>query len=75
MDKQNETLRILLIEDDIGDRLAFQRQVAKQSLNYKISEASNWQEALTILQTEQTDMILLDLNLGDFDGAQSTPED
>ncbi|MCA9426942.1 MAG: PAS domain S-box protein, partial [Candidatus Omnitrophica bacterium] len=29
---------------------------------------SNWQDALTILQTEKTDMVLLDLNLGDIDG-------
>ena len=70
-------LKILLVEDDEVDRMAFERSVRKQSLSYEVSVATSVAEATEQLSRGDFDAILLDFNLGDgtgFDVINQKPE-
>ena len=58
-------IRILLIEDDVVDRFAFDRFVRKEGLHYQHVMASSYREALDILGRQAFDVILTDYHLGD----------
>jgi len=57
--------RVLLIEDDRLDQMAFERLVAKENLPYKYIIAGSVAEAKMKLNTENIDIIIADYNLGD----------
>lgn len=58
-------IKVLLIEDDIVDQLAFKRYVSGEKLLYDYALAGSISEAKNILQTEFFDIIIADYLLGD----------
>lgn len=58
-------LRVLLVEDDLVDRFAFDRYVRKEGLHYRYEMAASCREALEILSRSEFDVILTDYHLGD----------
>ncbi len=57
--------KVLLIEDDKLDCMAFERFVDEQKLHYDYTEARSTAEAKEILKSEQFDIIVADYSLGD----------
>jgi signal transduction histidine kinase/FixJ family two-component response regulator len=57
--------KVLLIEDDKLDCMAFQRFINDKKLLYDYTEAQSITEAKEILQSEQFDIIVSDYSLGD----------
>jgi len=57
--------KVLLIEDDELDCMAFERFVNAQKLLYEYTEARSMSEALEILKSQQFDIIISDYSLGD----------
>ncbi|MDQ7785245.1 MAG: response regulator [Desulfomonilaceae bacterium] len=58
-------IRILVVEDDEIDRLAFDRFVRSERLGYDYSHAGSVSEGKARLQSEQFDVVLLDYSLKD----------
>lgn len=61
---------ILVIEDQ-EDSLRILRDLLKSS-GYKVIEAVNGAEGVTAAETHQPDLILMDIQLPDFDGYEAT---
>jgi CheY-like chemotaxis protein len=59
-------INILCIEDNPDNMLLLQRIL--ESSGYCVKQASAGLEGITIIETEQIDLILLDVNLPDIDG-------
>lgn len=57
--------RILVIEDDVVDQMAFERFVRKEGLAYDYQLASSVAEAKEVLAAESFDLIVTDYHLGD----------
>ena len=64
----NETLNVLVIDDDVTDRMAIRRYLAKTPLQATITEAENAQMAGQLLADEIFDCLFLDFRLPDTDG-------
>lgn len=62
---KNTRYKILLIEDDRLDQMAFQRFVENEKLLYDYTIAGSISEAQSILGSEQFDIIVSDYSLGD----------
>lgn len=62
-----KNIKLLLIEDDRVDQMAFQRFVEEQRLPFACTMASSVQEAKKILKNGSFDIIVADYNLGDGD--------
>jgi len=62
---ENIRHKVLLIEDDEVDRVAFKRLVEKEVLLYDYSLAGSVSEAKKILSSETFEAIIIDYNLGD----------
>ncbi|MBI5471044.1 MAG: response regulator [Ignavibacteriae bacterium] len=60
-----DLIRILLIEDDIVDQLAFKRHVEREKLPYRFDAVKSLAEAKRIIAAETLDVIVSDYNLGD----------
>lgn len=58
--------KILIVEDEIESRAILKKILEKEG--YEIVEARNGVEAITTINTENIDLVLLDLNLPDFQG-------
>ncbi len=58
-------IKILLIEDDQIDQMAFERMVKKQQLNYDYTISGSIQKAKDILIEHTFDIVITDYNLGD----------
>ena len=56
---------ILLVDDDLVDRMAFERFARKYDFPYSYKLAGSVKEASEILKTEQFDTVILDYRLGD----------
>ncbi|MDN5334555.1 DNA-binding response regulator [Sphaerochaeta halotolerans] len=65
---QNKKEKILVVEDD-GQIRKF-LQFALEQVGFTVSTAGSAQDGLSQLVTGQTDLILLDLGLPDFDGLE-----
>lgn len=65
-------LNILFIEDDFIESMKFKRVLKTLELNHRIIEASNGEEALSILTGKEIipDIILLDLNMPKVNGLE-----
>lgn len=59
------TLRVLVVEDDDVDQLAFRRAVRLSGLPYEITTASCLAEARVLLSTREFDALVTDYDLGD----------
>ncbi len=62
---ENRGIRILLIEDDVVDRMAFERFVHRTGVPYSYTCADSVREARTLLTTEDFDVVVMDYLLGD----------
>lgn len=60
-----ETLRVLLVEDDKVDQMAFSRFVQKQGLAYDYEIAGSFAEAARLIRTRRFDIVISDYLLGD----------
>jgi PAS domain S-box-containing protein len=58
-------LKLLLVEDDAVDRMAFERFVKRTGLPYEYTFADSVSGAREALASDEFDVILLDYNLGD----------
>ncbi|MEM6343570.1 MAG: response regulator [Bacteroidota bacterium] len=71
--------RILYIEDDKVDQMAFKNMVKRRGLQYEYELASSVKEAIHKIEKEKYDLILIDYQLGDgsafdvFPFIQGTP--
>lgn len=62
---ENTQYKILLVEDDKLDQMAFKRFVEDNSLPYDCTLAGSVSEAQSILSSEQFDIVISDYSLGD----------
>ncbi len=67
-DPQRQRLRVLLVEDDAVDRLAFERFTARQELPWDTVAAESLSEARQLLAQARFDLVITDYDLGDGDG-------
>lgn len=64
-------IRILIVEDDIVDRLACRRAIARDpACDFTLLEAETGKQGLELAATERPDCILLDYNLPDLNGLE-----
>jgi len=61
-------LRVLVVDDDVVDRMAVKRQLARTGLAVETDEAEGVLEAIGRLAEAPFDCVLLDFNLPDGDG-------
>ncbi|QSQ23179.1 response regulator [Pyxidicoccus parkwayensis] len=64
----NESLRILLVDDDDVDRMGIQRVLRASGLSAEVFEVSGGAEALALLREQAFDVVLLDFRMPGFDG-------
>ena len=62
---RNKKHKVLLIEDDVVDRMAFQRFAKDGNFPYDYTVAGSVSEACKILETEKFDAIITDFSIGD----------
>ncbi|MCA9732479.1 MAG: response regulator [Deferribacteres bacterium] len=67
---ENTSIKLLLVEDDRVDQLAFKRVVERNNLGFEYTIANTLREARDILQTQRFDVIITDFNLGDGDALE-----
>jgi len=76
---ENTRYKILLIEDDQLDQMAFKRFVEINAVPYDCTVSSSVSQAKQVLNTEQFDIIITDHSLGDgtaldiLESAKNTP--
>ncbi len=63
-------VRVLLVEDDAIDRMAFERFVRRQHLDYEVTTASSVSAAVRLLDQGRFDVLLTDYHLGDSTGVE-----
>jgi CheY-like chemotaxis protein len=61
-------LRVLVVDDDVVDRMAVKRQLARTGLAVQVEQAEGVLEAIGRLAEAHFDCVLLDFNLPDGDG-------
>lgn len=66
----DEPLSLLVIDDDLVDRLAIKRALASSSIAAEVREASSRRAGLELARQEAFDAVLLDFQLPDGDGLQ-----
>lgn len=62
---KNTEYKVLLIEDDKLDQMAFERLIAEQELAYDYKIANSFTQAKSILNSERFDVVISDYSLGD----------
>src|SRR4051812_36084090 len=68
-------IRVLIVDDDIVDRIACRRAIAKEANgNYVLFEAETGREGLQLVNVHQPDCILLDYHLPDLNGLEFLAE-
>lgn len=68
----SEKLRLLVIDDDLVDRLAIRRAVEQSGLAASIDEAGNADEALAKVASQEFECLLLDQDLPGMSGIELT---
>ena len=66
-------IKILVVDDDQIDHLAFKRAVQELNLPYDCTIASSLNEAKQILQEQTFEVAILDYNLGDGSSCELFP--
>jgi signal transduction histidine kinase/FixJ family two-component response regulator len=64
---ENSSYRVLLVEDDQVDQMAFKRLVKSENLAYDYTIAGTVAEAKKILETAKFDLVITDYHLDDGD--------
>jgi DNA-binding NarL/FixJ family response regulator len=64
-DNIKKAIRLLLVEDDIVDQIAFERFVKNQRLNYAYTTAGSKAEAQKVMAHKKFDVVIADYRLGD----------
>jgi len=62
-------LKLLIVDDEVDIREFAKRFFSKRSIN--VFTADGGRGALSIVETEKPDLILLDVNMGDMDGIET----
>ena len=62
--------KILLVEDNVKNRRL--AEFLLRSQGYQVSEAATAQEAFAMLESEQPDLIVMDIQLPGMDGLEAT---
>lgn len=70
MHRINKSIRTVLVVEDYDDVRAMLRLLL-ESERFRVLEASNGPEALTVTKSERPDVILMDLALPGFDGFET----
>jgi signal transduction histidine kinase len=70
----SERLRLLVVDDDLVDRLAIRRAIEQSGLVTTIDEASTADEALASVRTVEYDCVLLDQDLPGMSGVELTAQ-
>ena len=70
MPSQEQTETVLLVEDTEDNRFMMRRLL--EMSGYRVVEATNGEEAVRLAQSEQPDLILMDLSLPVIDGLAAT---
>lgn len=70
MQSQEQTETVLLVEDTEDNRFMMRRLL--EMAGYKVVEATNGEEAVTLAQSERPQLILMDLSLPVIDGLAAT---
>jgi DNA-binding response OmpR family regulator len=65
-DSQSKSGRILVVDDNEGNRDMLSRRLVHEG--YEVCMAATGQEALTLLETQAVDLILLDVMMPEMDG-------
>ncbi|MEM9805218.1 MAG: ATP-binding protein [Cyanobacteria bacterium P01_D01_bin.56] len=68
MSSSNETLKLLVIDDDDVDRMALRRALKKSGLMFELQEVDNATAGTVLLAGEAFDCAFLDYQLPDCDG-------
>ncbi|HEY9850372.1 MAG TPA: GAF domain-containing protein [Leptolyngbyaceae cyanobacterium] len=63
-----ERLKILVVDDDVVDRMAIRRALKATEESVELSEVENYEEAIAALNQQTFDAIFLDYRLPDADG-------
>ncbi|MBL4608458.1 MAG: response regulator [Pseudomonadales bacterium] len=64
--KNNNRVRVLLVEDNLTDQLSFKHYIKTQQPNYECAIAGSVAQALAVLEnTQDFDIVLVDHDLGD----------
>ncbi len=64
-DNIKKAIRLLLVDDDIVDQIAFERLVKNQRLNYAYTTAGSKAEAQKVMARKKFDVVIADYRLGD----------
>lgn len=68
--KADEILNILLVEDNMTNQLVMARMI--EEIGHNVITASNGVEALDLLQEKKLDIILMDIQMPEMDGIETT---
>jgi two-component system, NtrC family, response regulator AtoC len=68
MDKKLETYRVLIVDDEAVVRNGVTRALEKKG--FQVKQAANGREALSCLQTQAFDLVLLDIRMPEVDGTE-----
>ncbi len=68
--KADEILNILLVEDNMTNQLVMTRMI--EEIGHNVITASNGVEALDLLQEKKLDIILMDIQMPEMDGIETT---
>ncbi len=72
---QRTRVRVLLVDDDLVDRLACRRALAGHAeYDFELSEAATAREGITLAREQQPDLVLLDYHLPDLSGLEFLAE-
>lgn len=70
MQSQDQTVTVLLVEDTEDNRFMMRRLL--EMAGYRVVEATNGEEAVRLAESEQPQLILMDLSLPVIDGLAAT---
>jgi len=65
---RGETWQILIVDDDVGDRMTLRRMVGRSGLECQVHEAASLEEALALKTRIVPDFAFVDYRLGGEDG-------
>ena len=67
----NEIIKILLVEDNLGDAGLIQESLAEKAALFEITHVDRLSEAIKLLEGNDFDLVLLDLSLPDSSGIET----